>query len=62
MTPADLKGFTADGLDTLRRVLERARCHVAGHRWVLATLDPVLMWPFNVCTRCGKIHTEEGEP
>lgn len=51
-----------EGLDALRRVLERARCHVEGHRWVLATLDPVLMYPFNCCHRCGKIWTERGEP
>lgn len=51
-----------EGLDALRRVLERARCHVAGHRWVLATLDPALMYPFNCCHRRGRIWTERGEP
>lgn len=55
-------GWTAEGLDALRRVLERAGCKMNGHRWVLATLDPALCYPFNVCTRCGKIWTERGEP
>jgi hypothetical protein len=55
MTPADLKGFTKEGLDALRQVLERAKCRTVGHQWVLATLDPVLMYPFTTCARCGQI-------
>ena len=48
-------GWTTDGLATLRRVLERARCRNRGHQWVMATFDPVLMYPFTTCVRCGQI-------
>jgi hypothetical protein len=62
MIPADLKGFTKEGLDALRTVLERAKCRTVGHQWVLARYDPALMWPFNACARCGRIWTENGDP
>jgi hypothetical protein len=55
MSPTNFGDWTAEGLDALRHALGRAQCRVRGHRWVLATLDPVLMRPFNVCVRCGQI-------
>jgi hypothetical protein len=47
---------------TVGELGRRAICRLFGHRWVLATLDPVLWKPFNVCHRCGRIWSEHGDP